>query len=235
MHKHREQPRVANHLTVVALVFAVLTVILAGLLMAILPAKAELPQGYFTPILAFEFARTPADLAWLAGQNEAGQAVRDQLDLGHKVDMLFPFAYGGFLALLLLRLGRAGEKVAWLALPIALAIIPFDIHENLNLLAITDALNRNADTTSLLAGLYWATWLKWAAIGLSIAAITVCWIKRGRTFPAAAGGFASLAVLVCAALGTPAPLAELMSLLIVVFLIAALFTVIKDWRKNRLA
>jgi hypothetical protein len=50
----------------------------------------------------------------------------------------------------------------------AVLIILFDINENLTRLAVTDALARRDDTNDLLSTLHIATWLKWAAIALSM-------------------------------------------------------------------
>ena len=46
------------------------------------------------------------------------------MDTLHMWDMAYPFAYGGFLILLLLQLANSGHSIAWIGVPIAVFITP---------------------------------------------------------------------------------------------------------------
>ena len=156
-----------DKLAVATAVAGLLTMILAVVLMQLFPAKAALTEGFRTPVLAFEFAKSEADLAFLAGQGAAAINHRSDMDRGQRVDMIFPFAYAGLIALLLAGLARNGTKSAWLGFLFALAIVPADIRENLVMLEITAALERGQPIGGLLPALQAATWLKWWCIAIS--------------------------------------------------------------------
>ena len=148
-----------------------LTVILGLTIVLIMPSTANLTEGYRTPIIAFEFAKTEADLAFLTDSDPNGAENRDKIDRGHRWDMLFPVAYGLFLALLLIQMAQAGFKLGWLFVPFALFAIPFDLWENTILLSITASLRQGGTGTEFLGKLHIATWLKWGAIGLGAAGV----------------------------------------------------------------
>ena len=56
-----------------------------------MPREAALADGFRTPILAFEFADSLDDLAFLTGQGELAVAHRAAMDMGNKVDLIFPY------------------------------------------------------------------------------------------------------------------------------------------------
>lgn len=89
------------------------------------------------------------------------------MKLGQQIDMVFPFAYAGLLALYLFGLARAGVKSAWLGLLVALAIIPADLRENLVIFEVLSALENKQAPSALLPALHSATWLKWWCICLA--------------------------------------------------------------------
>ena len=139
--------------------------ILGVVILFTFPLSADLSEGFRTPIIAFEFAQTEGDLSFLSGNSEINRLNREKMDAGHFWDMGFPFAYGGFLALMLLQIAIDGHRFAWLGVVFALSIVPFDINENLTLLQITKALENSDSIETLLLELHIATWLKWGAIG----------------------------------------------------------------------
>lgn len=213
-----------------ASLLGITTLLLAVIMLFTFPSRADLPDGFRTPIIAFEFARSEADLSYLAGTSSASQRNRQMMDAGHQWDMAFPFAYGGFIAMLLLHMQSRGHRISLLGIPLALAIIPFDIHENLVLLNITSALAAASPVTELLAQLHTATWLKWAALGASIAVLAIC-LFRAREFLFAVVAFAAaLSVAACGALDSQPVAAEAMSAVISLFFLV--FTVracIRSW------
>ena len=142
---------------------------------------------------------------------------REKMDDGHCWDMVFPFAYAGFVALLLLQSVTRGQYWLALAIPIALLIIPFDLRENSILLAITHALGNSASTEVLLQELHVATWLKWGALGISIAALAVGFIAEKARLAASLATVTSLSIAVCWVSGSKPVIAEAMSATIFLF------------------
>ncbi len=195
----------------------VCTIALGIIMVFVFPMKADLPQGFKTPIIAFEFAKNEADLSYLSGQGEVEKANREKMDAGHQWDLLFPFAYGGFIALLLFQLVLRGHPIAWLGLPIAILIIPFDINENLTLLSITDALSNAGSVEVLLSRLQIATWLKWGAIGAAVAVLGAGYVRSNQYWSAAVCAIASLSVAICRVSNAKPVIAESMSMAVFVF------------------
>lgn len=196
---------------------ALATLALAALLLFVYPAKAPLSEGFRTPILAFEFAKTAEDLAFLSGQSEAASQYRANMDRGQRIDMLFPFAYAGLLALLLLALARQGIASAWVGLLFALSIVPSDIHENLVMLETTAALAKDQPLTALLPSLHTATWLKWWGLAITAGFLAFAYLQRRHWFAAGLSALASLAI-VLSWLSNAQPMAvESMTLLLSLF------------------
>ena len=127
-------------------IFGIATIIVGIVMLFVFPISADLSEGFRTPIIAFEFAKTEADLSFLSGSSELNRLNREKMDAGHIWDMGFPFAYGGFIALMLLQIAEGGHRFVWLGVLFAVSIIPFDINENLTLLQITEALGNSAST-----------------------------------------------------------------------------------------
>lgn len=200
-----------------AAVFGIATMLLGIVILLSFPLTADLPAGFRTPIIAFEFAQKEADLAFLSGSSATSQLNREKMDAGHFWDMGFPFAYGGFLALMLLQIAKGGFRFAWLGIVFALLIIPFDIHENLILLQITNALEHSAAIDTLLVQLHTATWLKWAAVGVCAAVLAAAFAAKKQCLAALVSALAALAIAACWVSNTAPVLAEAMSTIIFLF------------------
>lgn len=195
-----------------------LVTILIGLLMAfIFPVNLELPDGFFTPIIAFEFAALPSDLSYLMGEDAQTASSREAMMRGLYLDMVFPFCYAGFLALLLVRQAVTGYRVALLGVPFAIAIIPLDIRENLTLLSILAELTDPVALEILLARLAIDTWLKWGAIALAMLPLGVACLQRSDKIGAALSVLASGSVFLCWSSGTIPILAEIMGVCVLLF------------------
>jgi hypothetical protein len=139
-------------------------------LLAVLPKHAGvLPQGFRTPILAFEFARTPAEVEALfgpPGSTERTALVR-ATDRGNAIDFLFMAVYSSFLAFFALGVARlAGRRYALVAVLAPLAAIA-DCFENFQLFAITSHLGGNYEEA--LSKLPVFTWIKWGGLAFSVA------------------------------------------------------------------
>ena len=140
-----------------------------GATIAVIQPSGPIAPGWFTPILAFEFARTAADVAFLAGPEAA--ELRAAMDLGHKVDAVFPFAYAGVLALT--AWGLKSRPIARVGVGAALVAAPLDLWENSALVAITAALEAGQSVDAGLATLLVATSAKWTAIGVAAGALAL--------------------------------------------------------------
>jgi hypothetical protein len=219
-----------------AAAFGIATAALGIVMLFIFPSQAELSQGFRSPIIAFEFANTEDDLAFLSGSSETSRTNRQKMNEGHRWDMVFPFAYAGFVTLLLLQLVARGQRWLWLAIPVALLIIPFDIRENLVLLAITSALSDSTSAALLLPALYVATWLKWGALGLSIGALAVGYTVEKHYFSAAVSAFTAAGIAACWVSGAEPVIAEAMSaatsLFFFYFTVKACVLAWKTWRPD---
>lgn len=143
-------------------------VVFAGLaLMVAFPAKApELPHGFFTPIIAFEFIQDSQEVQALFGPD--GSPAREELvrrmDLGNTVDFLFMVLYSSFLFCFGMEAFRAtGLRRFLLACPVAVMVLAGDLVENLQLLGITRGL-ASGDIEARLSLLRVITWVKWGGI-----------------------------------------------------------------------
>lgn len=181
------------------------------------PLTAELPAGFRTPIIAFEFAAAESDLSYLAGDGAVETANRAKMEAGMRWDMAFPFAYAGFLLLLLLQLAQEGQRLALIGIPFAVLIVPLDINENISLLRIVEALGAGEMAGQLLPDLSRATWLKWGAIAVAIAVLALGLVRRGAYFSAALSGTAALVIVMCWISGSNPLIAETMSLMLSLF------------------
>lgn len=219
-------------LNTVAIVLGLVTILISTVMVKTFPAKADLPEGYRTPIIAFEFAKTEADIPYLIGNSEEVQNIRSAMREGHKWDMVFPFAYGGFLALLLFQFYRKGESLALYALPLAVLIIPFDINENLALLAIVDAAEANVLSQTLFDDLIVATWLKWLSIAAAVLALSVLYFKHKKPYLGAFGllyvGLTALAI----ASGTKPAIIEMMAVSLTPFMLLAFIGQLLELKKE---
>ena len=145
--------------------------------------------------------------------------------------MVFPFAYAGFIALLLLHLAARGHRWLWLAIPVAVLIIPLDIRENLVLTAITRALESGETIAHLLRELHNATWLKWGAMGASLAALTLGLGADKAYVSALVSAVAALSIAACWLSGSAGSAAEMMSAATALFFLYFTVRAIVQWRR----
>jgi hypothetical protein len=153
-------------LRIAGLVMVVLSVVLLVVLPAA-PARRNLP-GIQSPIIGFELARTPEDVAGLLGDpgtpERAEYAAR--MDRGNWLDFAFMVAYAAFHAAIALRLaasGRLSRSLLVVLLVLAADMLVFDALENRELLILSGAAPSPLMDASL-ARLQVFTLLKWYAI-----------------------------------------------------------------------
>jgi hypothetical protein len=122
------------------------------------------------PMLAFELAESPADLARVIGPNPPTAkaiAVREALDHANYIDFIYMALYAAFVAFSCAHLGLAQNR-RWLLLAAVLGPIAacFDVAENLALLSLTRS---DANLSPLLAALHVRTFAKWELLALTSA------------------------------------------------------------------
>ncbi len=138
-------------------------------------------DGIGSPIIAFEFAETPAEINTLfgaAGTPEQATMVQ-AMDRGNRLDYLYMLLYSSFLfSFAVLAARHTGQR--WLYAGAALALLAFsgDALENMQLLGITANL-ASGDFTAELARLHWFTWLKWGSLATYFLFMGM-WLWRGN-------------------------------------------------------
>ena len=206
----KKQPGILlNRLTLLS---ALAMVAIAIVMMFIFPSKADLPEGFSTPIIAFEFAQSEADITYLTDTAKNAEENRHKMFTGLKWDMAFPFAYGGFIFLLILQIALAQRtnKLPWAGLLPALLIAPFDLLENVQMLAILKAIESAALSAELFSNLFLATWLKWGAIGVAMGILAIAFWQIERRKSALVAAIPALATAICFFTSTNPVAAEIM-------------------------
>ncbi len=218
----------SGQLTFLTATFGIATALLTLWMLFLFPFQAELASGWNSPLIAFEFAQTEADVAFLAGQSETAIQNRAKMDAGHRVDMIFPIAYAGVFALLALQAVKSGKRWMWLAVIVSVLIVPFDYNENRVLFGITDVLSRAESPIPLLAELHVATYLKWGAIACVSALLSVAYAIEKHWWRALSCGVAALSILIAYVSGSASWAAEGASLCFVVLFIVL---ILQAWRE----
>jgi hypothetical protein len=180
---------------------------LVVLVLAVVSAAIEQPQPcgalptHYAPVIAFELARTRADLVALFGAEPSTcrAAMVATMNAANWADLfLFMPAYGVFLAFFFVGQKAHGGRIAQLGVRLAIVAGVADVVENLFLFRVT----ANVDAAEpWLGALAIATGIKWLALGV-IGALTAILILamagRGRRFAA-----------LCSALALPIAIATL--------------------------
>jgi hypothetical protein len=179
-------------------------------LLAIFPPKApNMPDGFFTPIIAFEFIETRAEVVAMftqkddAGRESINEPMLAAFDLGNRLDYIYMVLYSGFLMMFSLTCAKlSGKKYFYAATALSLFVLACDALENIQLLGITAYLRSGmtmGDLEALLVNLSRFTWMKWGGIA-AIFLILAPWFLRGGKFSKAIG----LSGVACAGLGLAA-------------------------------
>ncbi|MDX1415019.1 MAG: hypothetical protein R3293_12560 [Candidatus Promineifilaceae bacterium] len=125
-----------------------------------------LAEGFFTPVIAFEFAANIQDVN-LIFRNESNQLIESAVSamtFGVRLDFLFMLLYGAFLVTFAITCALlAGDRLFYAAALAAVLAPIFDLLENLQLLSIMQQLG-NGIFLSQLRNLHLFTWLKWGAL-----------------------------------------------------------------------
>ena len=141
------------------------------------PNKA--PEEFSSFIIAFEFAKIPADIQQLF--NGLNEKIIRNVNIGNYLDYGFMATYTLLLALSSLKFSKEFDK-KWLRMGIFLAMLAFigDFTENIYLLRLSDDFLAKASKESFisnLACLHFFTWLKWGGLSVCFAFLSYLFFK----------------------------------------------------------
>ena len=158
-----------NRLFLKAGYVGLLVIVMSMILVIIFPSKApKMPAGFFTPIIAFEFIETKAEVfqLFVSTDGTIRQSMVDAMDLGNPLDFIYMFLYSLFLLMFCLKCAQiSSKKYYYMGAVIALAVLSADVLENIQLLKITANLE-TGDFKQYLAWLHLFTWMKWGGLPL---------------------------------------------------------------------
>ncbi|MFZ2632200.1 MAG: hypothetical protein WA081_11840 [Desulfosalsimonadaceae bacterium] len=189
-------------------VIGLLVVVMSIGLLAVFPSTApNMLEGFFTPIIAFEFIQTRAEVFGMFIQADGAESVNEAMlaafDLGNRLDYIYMGLYSVFLALFSLTCVKiSGKKYFYTGAVLSLVVLAGDAFENIQLMGITSYLKHgmtSGDMETLLNGLNRFTWMKWGGLA-AIFLVLAPWFLRGGRFSKAVG----LSGIACAGLGLAA-------------------------------
>ena len=167
------------------------------ILLIILPTKApSMPDGFNTPIIAFEFLRTKEEVYGLFGpmNSEIQKKLVASMDLGNRLDFIYMLLYSTFLFLFSFKCTEeTGNKLFYSGMAISVIVLFGDFMENIQLLGITSKLaTANFETELFYLNIY--TWIKWLGIALVFLILFIYFIK-GNIFSKIIGIFGIISFL----------------------------------------
>ena len=150
-------------------IIGILLIITSLTLVKVFPSQApNLPDGFFTPILAFEFAISRQEVENLFGESQSDyrKTMVAAMDLGNRLDYLYMILYSLFLfgfSITCARLNR--RRRYYFAALVAVLVLIGDVMENIQLFGITRKLAEGGFEKELQL-LFYFTWLKWGGLAL---------------------------------------------------------------------
>ena len=123
-----------------------------------------LPEGFLTPVMAFEFAQSEAEVYRLFEPPGAAEG----MDRLNRWDFLYMALYTSFLGLFALAAARRTDRtIFYIAAALALVILYADAMENAQLLGLTSRMQLDGGSlAATLDRLYTYTWLKWGGLAV---------------------------------------------------------------------
>lgn len=157
--------------------------VMSVILLFVYPPRAPwLPKGFTSPIIAFEFIRTPKEAAQLFGNsNSAEHALMiNRMNRGNWLDFLYMVLYSSFLGLFALKCAQeTNSSLYYGGVGLAGLMLVGDFLENLQLFGIT-AKFTSTDIGRKLAYLHLFTWLKWGSLALFFLVLFPYFLKGNR-------------------------------------------------------
>ncbi len=160
----------------------VAVIVMSIVLVMIFPSKAPLMMdGFFTPIVAFEFVQSADEIKQLFGPDGSPEqkAMIQAMDLGNRMDFLYMLLYTSFLfffSWVCVNVSR--YKGYYAGCFMAIVILIGDALENVQLLGITAKIN-GVNFADELVRLHWFTWMKWGGLALFFLLLAPYFFKKG--------------------------------------------------------
>ncbi|KAA3633718.1 MAG: hypothetical protein DWQ02_12685 [Bacteroidetes bacterium] len=158
-------------------------IILSLILRSIFPTEVPwMPEGFTTPIIAFEFLLTTSEVLMFFGSAGPEQeALVEAMLTGHKIDNVYLVVYGLFLAgWSLLAARKTRNNFFYLLIFFAILASIGDWYENKQLVLIASNLSWGYFDGTLFE-LWLCTWLKWGSLSITLAGLSFFTWKQGWT------------------------------------------------------
>ncbi len=158
-------------------------IVMSIILLFIFPSQAPtLPEGFMTPIIAFEFIQTENEVFEMFGGHDllVRNTMTDAMDLGNRLDYGYMVLYSLFLFFFSATCAKISKNPYYYAGAfIAVMVLAGDALENVQLLSITANLSGGAIKPHI-QRLQIFTWIKWGGIALIFLLLTPWFFKGGR-------------------------------------------------------
>lgn len=158
-------------------------------LLMIFPSSApRMMDGFFTPIIAFEFVQSQSEVFQLFGLLpdaldglSTTQSMIRAMDSGNRLDYIYMVLYTLFLFFFsCVCVKNTGQKYYYAASVMSMVILAADAMENVQLLKITAKIT-SLDFNRELFFLHWFTWIKWGGITI-VFLILAPYFSKGKNF-----------------------------------------------------
>jgi len=180
-------------------IIGIALIVISVIITVIGPGRSdELADGFFSPVIAFEFATDAEDIIQVFGEanTPAREDIVRTMTNSTRLDFLFLILYGAFLYTFSITCASlTGNRVYYLPALLSIVAPIFDVLENLQLLSIMEQVG-GGDFISELPYLRFYTWMKWGALAL-IFLLLIPFFRTAGTF----GRFLSMYAFVPFVLG----------------------------------
>lgn len=153
------------------------------LLLTVFPATAPwMMDGFFTPIIAFEFVQSQSEVIRFFGLpgSPDQRSMIQAMDFGNQLDYLYMVLYSSFLFFFSFCCAKdTGKKFYYTGSLLSVVILAADALENIQLLNITAKITRQ-DFGKELSLLHTFTWIKWGGITVVFLILTPYFLSGSR-------------------------------------------------------
>ncbi len=154
--------------------------VMSIVLLFVFPSEAPwLMDGFFTPIIAFEFVETPGEVQQMFGpiNSPERENMVGAMDSGNRLDYIYMVLYSLFLFTFSIQCARERKSgLFYIGAILAVVALAGDFLENRQLLGITSKLG-SGDFGAELHYLNIFTWLKWGGLSMIFLILTAYFIK----------------------------------------------------------
>ena len=153
-------------------------------LLMVFPSKAPwMMDGFFTPIIAFEFVQSQSEVCQLFGLSDSPDQLSmiKAMDFGNRLDYIYMVLYSSFLFFFSFVCAKnTGQRYYYAGSMLSFVILVADALENIQLLRITAKIT-SQDFGKELSLLHCFTWIKWGGITV-VFLILAPYFFKGRSY-----------------------------------------------------